>query len=49
MITAIQIISLFFAVWFTTVNLALIYRGEAISHWNFVIQAAAISTFVVIR
>lgn len=38
-IAVLLAVSIFFAIWFTCVNIGLIYRGAAISFINFVIMS----------
>ena len=44
----VQTICLFFGIWFTSVNLAKVYRGHAISMINFVIMSAAWTEFIMV-
>ena len=45
----IKFISLIFAVWLTTVNVAKFSNGQSVSGWNFGIQSVSTATFIFLQ
>lgn len=45
-LTTLKLFSLFMAIWFTSVNISRLMRGEDISWKNFVIQSFSITIFI---
>jgi|LakMenEpi03Aug12_release.lakeMendotaPanAssembly.Ray.scaffolds.fasta_scaffold2964104_1 hypothetical protein len=46
MILALQVVGLFFGIWFGSVNIGSIIHGQSVSIVNFVIMSAAWTSFI---
>jgi hypothetical protein len=48
MIFSLQVISLFFGIWFTSVNVGMITHNKSVSAANFIVMSAAWTLFIAV-